>query len=217
MILTSSCHYWHKFDDSLVHRSAAQILLRQNMINSNDKTVSESFLLQNSSWVSSLRNILKNQECKIGTYGKCENSRFLSIDMQYQREFERVRERERETHWQRETENCEYVAIVFARAWHKISQDQHCSNQRLLLFFSPSPSSLRETRQVAPRIVHPLEFLLHNYLEQHRLADQARIRERSDKNTDLDLAMHVSSYTQYCSDFSVQLPWIFSWKILAKF
>lgn len=101
MILTSSCHYWHKFDDSLVHRSAAQILLRQNF-NSNDKTVSESFLLQNFSWVSSLRNILKNQECKIGTYGKCGNSRFLSIDMQYQRELERGTERERRN--DRETE-----------------------------------------------------------------------------------------------------------------
>jgi hypothetical protein len=79
----------------------------------------------------------------------------------------------------------------------------------LLLSFSLlSP----RTRQVAPRIVHPLEFLLHNYLEQHGLADEARIRERSDKNTDLDLAMHVSSYTQYCFRFFCAAPLDFQLK-----
>jgi hypothetical protein len=148
MILTSSCHYWHKFDDSLVHRSAAQILLRQNMINSNDKTVSESFLLQNSSWVESLRNILKNQECKIGTYGKCENSRFLSIDMQYQRE--------------RKKERIVNVSQLYLPMHDTRFLKTNTAATNVCCSSSPSPSSLREMRQVAPRIKHPLEFLLHN-------------------------------------------------------
>jgi hypothetical protein len=50
------------------------------------------------------------------------------------------------------------------------------------------------------------------YLEQHGLADQARIRERSHKNTDLDLAMHVSSYTQYCFRFFCAAPLDFQLK-----
>jgi hypothetical protein len=154
MILTLSCHYWHKFDDSLVHRSAAQILLRQNMINSNDKTVSESFLLQNSSWVSSLRNILKNQGCKIGTYGKCENSRFLSIDLQYQRELERGTERHRE--------RIVNMSQLYLPGHDTRFLKTNAAATNVCCSSSPSPSSLRETRQVAPRIMYPLEFLLHN-------------------------------------------------------